>query len=61
MIVPGTEVPETATPIGHTQTQPKRTTAPDRTADKRAAATRANMKKKRAAHRVALRRSHTGG
>ena len=35
--------------------------APRRNADKRAAASLAKKKQKRAAHRVALRRSHTNG
>ena len=61
MIVPEIEVPETATAIEHARTQPTRKAVPDRTADKRDAAAKANMKKKRAAHRVALRRSHTSG
>ncbi len=43
------------------QAQPKKNATPDRVADKRAEAVRAKKKKKRAAHRVALRRSHTGG
>jgi len=43
------------------QPQPKTSSAPDRVADKRAEAVRAKKKKKRAAHKVALRRSHTGG
>ena len=43
------------------QAQPKKNTAPDRIADKRAEAVRAKKKKKRAEHKVALRRSHTGG
>jgi len=59
MAVPEIEVSETLASLA--REEPRRNSAPDRTADKRAAAARANMKKKRAAHRVALRRSHTGG
>ncbi len=59
MAVPEIEVSETLTAVPHAQ--PRRNSTPDHTADKRAAAARANMKKKRAAHRVALRRSHTSG
>lgn len=58
MAVSEIEVSETLTAVAHAQ--PRRNSTPDRTADQRAAA-RANMKKKRAAHRVALRRPHTGG
>jgi hypothetical protein len=59
MAVPEIETSETLMAVAHAQ--PRGNSTPDRTADKRAAAVRANMKKKRAAHRVALRRSHTGG
>jgi hypothetical protein len=59
MAVPEIEVSEALTAVAQQQTRGSST--PDRIADKRAAAARANMKKKRAAHRVALRRSHTGG
>jgi hypothetical protein len=50
MTVPELEVPIT-----------KKNATHDRVADKRAEAARAKKKKKRASHRVALRRSHTGG
>ncbi len=43
------------------QTQPKKDATSNRTVDKRAEAVHAKKKKKRAAHKVALRRSHTGG
>jgi hypothetical protein len=55
------EAPQTTAVVGHEQPQPKKNTTPDRVADKRAEAVRTKKKKKRAAHRVALRRSHTGG
>ncbi len=55
------EIPEpTATPV-ETQTHPGHNASPDRVADKRAEALKAKKKKKRDAHRVALRRSHTKG
>jgi hypothetical protein len=61
MTTPGTEIPEpTATPV-ETQTPPRQNPSPDRVADKRADVLRAKKKKKRDAHRVALRRSHTKG
>ena len=56
-----TEVSETAAVGAPAQTQPMKNTTPDHTVDKRAEAVRAKKKKKRAAHKVALRRSHTGG
>jgi hypothetical protein len=59
MAVHEIEVSETLAAVA--QPQPRGNSAPDRIADKRAAAAKASMKKKRAAHRVALRRSHTGG
>lgn len=55
------EVPKTTVAVEHDQPQPKKNATPDRTADKRVDALRAKKKKKRAAHQVALRRSHTGG
>ena len=55
------EVPETTAVVEHEQPQPKKKTTPDGVTDKRADALRAKKKKKRTAHRVALRRSHTGG
>lgn len=59
MAVPEIEASETPTAVSHAQ--PRRNGTPDHTADKRAAAAKAIMNKKRAAHRVALRRSHSGG
>jgi hypothetical protein len=50
----------TASPA-RTQSNPGQNTSLDRVADKRADAVRAKKKKKREAHRVALRRSHTKG
>jgi hypothetical protein len=51
-----------ATPVVEpAQAQPKKNTTSNRVADKRAEAVLAKKKKKRAAHKVALRRSHTGG
>jgi hypothetical protein len=61
MTTPEIEVPETTSVVEPTQAQSKKNTAHDRVADKRAEAVRAKKKKKRAAHKVALRRSHTGG
>ena len=52
---------ETTAVVEHVQPQPRHNTTPDRAADKRADAVRAKKKKKRAAHKVALRRSHTNG
>jgi len=49
-----------AVPVSPT-VQPTQKVAPARGADKRADALRAKKKKKRDAHRVTLRRSHTGG
>jgi hypothetical protein len=56
-----TGVPKTTAASEHDQPQPPNNATPRRTVDKRAEAVRAKIKKKRAAHRVALRRSHTGG
>jgi hypothetical protein len=55
------EVPETNVGVEIAKPQPKQNTTSMRAADKRAEAVRAKKKKKRAAHRVALRRSNTGG
>ena len=44
-----------------TQTDSRQNVSRDRVTDKRADAVSAKKKKKRAAHRVALRRSHTKG
>lgn len=56
-----TEVAKTTSVVEPAQAQPKKNTTPNRVADKRAEAVLAKKKKKRAAHKVALRRSHTGG
>jgi hypothetical protein len=61
---PGREAVEISEPTAtaaKTQTGPRRNASPDRVADKRGDAVRAKKKKKRDAHRVALRRSHTKG
>lgn len=61
MATPEIEIPEpTATPA-KTQAHPGQNASLDRVADKRADALRAKKKKKRDAHRVTLRRSHTKG
>ena len=60
MVMPETEIRETVPVVGQGQPQSSKNAIPQRTADKRAEAVRA-MKRKRAAHRVALRRSNTGG
>jgi hypothetical protein len=57
MTMPETEVPEPAATPTKAAKAPKQNAA----ADKRAEALRAKKKKKRAAHRVALRRSHASG
>lgn len=54
-------VAEPAAIPAKTSTNPRKGTSSDRVADKRAAILSAKKKKKRAAHRVALRRSHTKG
>jgi hypothetical protein len=54
-------IPETAAVVEIAKRQPKLNTPSSRTADKRAEALIAKKKKKRAAHKVALRRSNTGG
>jgi len=55
------EVPKATSVVEPAPAQPKKSATSDRVADQRAEAVRAKKKKKRAAHRVALRRSHTGG
>jgi hypothetical protein len=55
------EVPKPPATPAKTQTHPRQNASLDRVADKRADAVSAKKKKKRAAHRVALRRSHTNG
>jgi hypothetical protein len=60
-MVGGIDIAEpTATPA-KTETRPQQNVSLDRVAEKRIEAANANKKKKRAAHRVALRRSHTRG
>jgi hypothetical protein len=61
MATPAVESPETIAVPVKTQPQLTRMATPDRVANKRADALNAKKKKKRAAHRVALRRSHTNG
>jgi hypothetical protein len=61
MAVPiiGTSEPTAAS--AETQANSKQHVSQERSADKRAEATRAKKKKKRDTHRVVLRRSHTKG
>lgn len=61
MTMPETEIPEPDVTPTKAAKPAKQNVAADRVADKRTEALRAKKKKKRAAHRVALRRSHTGG
>ena len=61
MVNPGTEIPEATTPAAEARVKSKPSVPQERSADKRAEALRAKKKKKRDAHRVALRRSHTKG
>jgi hypothetical protein len=55
------EVAETTAVVEIAKPQPKQNATASRAAEKRDEALRAKKKKKRAAHRVALRRSNTGG
>ena len=55
------EVPESTVAASKDASRSKTESSPDRVAEKRADAVRATKKKKRDAHRVALRRSHTNG
>jgi hypothetical protein len=55
----GTATPDISEPTP--PANPKKQASPDIPVDKFAAARSAKKKKKRAAHRVALRRSHTNG
>jgi|GEM_PF-2179490 len=55
------EISEPTATAAKTQTGPRRDASLDRVGDKGAEAVRAKKKKKRYAHRVALRRSHTKG
>jgi hypothetical protein len=61
MDTPVTEIPEPTTASAEARVHPKHDVPQERSADKRAEAIRAKKKKKRDAHRVALRRSHTKG
>jgi len=62
MSTPVIESPEpTTVPASPTVQPTQKAAGPARGADKRAEALRAKKKKKRDAHRVTLRRSHTGG
>jgi hypothetical protein len=57
----GVEVPETGAVAEPAQPQPKKKTAVNRAGNQRAESLKAKKKQRRAAHRVALRRSNTGG
>jgi hypothetical protein len=61
MVTPETETSEPTAAVAEPRVAPKRDVPQVRSADKRAEAIRAKKKKKRDAHRVALRRSHTRG
>ncbi|HEY4899517.1 MAG TPA: hypothetical protein VIH91_01735 [Terriglobales bacterium] len=61
MTTPVPEIVETPATPTKMPTPPKQGASADRVADKHAEALRAKKKKKRAAHRVALRRSHANG
>ena len=61
MATPVTHFSEPTATLEEPKTRPMPNASPSRAADKRADAVRAKKKKKRAAHRVALRRSHTNG
>jgi hypothetical protein len=61
MVNPEAEIPEATTPPAERRVKSKSDVPQARSADKRAEAIRAKKKKKRDAHRVALRRSHTKG
>ena len=61
MVTPEMEIPEVAAAPAEARVNPKPSGRQERSPDKRAEAIRAKKKKKRAAHRVALRRSHTKG
>jgi hypothetical protein len=61
MVNPETEIPEATTPPAEARVKSKSAVPQERSADKRAEAIRAKKKKKRDAHRVTLRRSHTKG
>ena len=59
MVNPETEIPEATPPLAEARVKSKPDAAQERSAGKRAEALRAKKKKKRDAHRVTLRRSHT--
>ena len=61
MATPVAGISEPTAAPAETRTTPKQHVPQDRSADKRADAIRAKKKKKRDAHRVTLRRSHTNG
>ena len=61
MSTPATETPETTVAYAKTQIDKRPNASLDLVVDKRAETLRAKKKKKRTAHQVALRRSHTGG
>ena len=61
MVTPETETSEPTAAAAEPRVTPKRDVPQARSADKRAEAIRAKKKKKRDAHRVTLRRSHTKG
>ncbi len=61
MVALGVEIPEPTANPAKTLTNPRKGASGDRVADMRADALSAKKKNKRAAHRVALRRSHTKG
>ena len=61
MSTPVIEIPESTVAPAKAQVDPRQNASLDRVADKRADAVRAKKKKKRDAHRVTLRRSHTNG
>ncbi len=61
MANPGIENPEPTAAPAKAQALPSQNASRDGVADKRADALRAKKKKKRDAHRVTLRRSHTKG
>ena len=61
MVTPVTGIPDPTTASAEARVTPKPDVPQERSADKRAEDIRAKKKKKRDAHRVTLRRSHTKG
>jgi hypothetical protein len=61
MATPVEEIPESTVTPARTQTPQTQKASPNRAVDKRSDVVSAKKKKKRVAHRVALRRSHTNG